>query len=401
MEFYHGTPYWPTMESQPSSTLQSRLPASHYDVLIVGTGMSGSLCALTLARSGLHPVMLDERALGTGSSSANTGLLQYSNDVMLCDLIQQIGEKPAVRFYRLCLEAINQLEQTAQSLNGSCDFFRRKSFYYASALTHVAKLKKEYTALLMHGFPVRYLNPAQIESAYGFSKHGAMLTTGDAEVNPLKFCRTIHETLLEHHEADILGQTSLLDIHEDEDGVSVQTTAGSFRTSAIIFATGYAPPPFLNENRALINRTYAIATAPVANLDRYWPEQALIWETRRPYLYLRTTVDQRIIAGGLDEKKNKLPDQQTIDARAARLKKEIEKLFPNLPITVDYAWGALFGESIDNLPYIGRHPKRKHLYYLLGYGGNGTVYSMLGSIILRDLLLKGNSPDADLLRLDR
>ena len=30
----------------------------------------------------------------------------------------------------------------------------------------------------------------------------------------------------------------------------------------------------------------------------------LIWETARPYIYMRTTVDNRIIIGGLDEDTN-------------------------------------------------------------------------------------------------
>ena len=33
----------------------------------------------------------------------------------------------------------------------------------------------------------------------------------------------------------------------------------------------------------------------------WWPDRCLIWETRRPYLYLRTTAEGRVITGGEDE----------------------------------------------------------------------------------------------------
>ncbi|WP_342598749.1 hypothetical protein MHB48_14885 [Psychrobacillus sp. FSL H8-0483] len=48
---------------------------------------------------------------------------------------------------------------------------------------------------------------------------------------------------------------------------------------------------------------------------------------------------------------------------------------------------ASFGESIDNLPFIVEHPTKANHYYLLGYGGNGTVNRMLGSHFLRDLII--------------
>ena len=54
-----------------------------------------------------------------------------------------------------------------------------------------------------------------------------------------------------------------------------------------------------------------------------------------------------------------------------------------------------------NLPFIGEHLTKNNHYYLLGYGGNGTVYSMLGSIILRDLITGKRNEDAELVQLHR
>ncbi|MFY7869579.1 MAG: NAD(P)/FAD-dependent oxidoreductase, partial [Exiguobacterium sp.] len=167
------------------------------------------------------------------------------------------------------------------------------------------------------------------------------------------------------------------------------------------FATGYGPAPLLDSHRIDLNRSYAIATNPIAEFSE-WEGRALIWETKRPYLYLRTTPDGRIIAGGLDEDKAETPhDEALMNDRAERVKEKITELFPMYDLEVDYAWVALFGESVDQLPFIGEHPNRPNLFYLLGYGGNGTVYSMLGSRILSALVRGQSHPDADLVRLDR
>jgi glycine/D-amino acid oxidase-like deaminating enzyme len=108
------------------------------------------------------------------------------------------------------------------------------------------------------------------------------------------------------------------------------------------------------------------------------------------------------VAGGLDEDKPEVPHSKELIARRAEaLKQELESLFPMLDIQIEYAWAAVFGESRDNLPFIGQHPERERLYYLLGYGGNGTVYSTLGSGIIRDLILGKNNPSAGLVKLAR
>ena len=72
----------------------------------------------------------------------------------------------------------------------------------------------------------------------------------------------------------------------------------------------------------------------------------MIWETARPYLYMRTTPDNRIIAGGLDEE---IPNQDQRELRAKNqsdvLLEEVKSYFPLEALEVDYAWGAVFGNT--------------------------------------------------------
>ncbi|MFT8872826.1 MAG: FAD-dependent oxidoreductase [Sporolactobacillus sp.] len=393
MQLYQRQPFWKTTVQRPTLAAPPA-PARFYDAMIVGSGVSGLLTGLALAQSGLKLIIIDAGSAGAGSSCANTGLLQYASDITLTDLIAQIGEQQAVRFYRLCRSAVDALETTVRTLPASSDFFRRPSLYCASSLHDVKPLKKEYDTLLKYGFPVHYLEAAQVKTLFGFEKRGAILTDGDAEINPQKFCWAMIEQLSTRYAVDFFEHTALLGVKENGGSLSVQTTAGNFQTSAAIYATGYAPTFFLNNAQATINRTYAIATQPVAGLATYWRDLTLIWETARPYFYLRTTTDGRIIAGGYDERGDQLPTPAHIAVQTKRLLRGINQYFPDISVTAAAAWGAWFGESADNLPFIGRHPERHNLYCLLGYGGNGTVYSMIGAAILRDLIVNGKSADA-------
>src|SRR4051794_17235562 len=74
------------------------------DVVIVGGGITGALIAYYLSHAGLDTVLVDKRDIGTGSTCASTGFLQYEVDVPLTELVQRVGEPRAVRSYTLCLE---------------------------------------------------------------------------------------------------------------------------------------------------------------------------------------------------------------------------------------------------------------------------------------------------------
>ncbi|MBS2967373.1 FAD-binding oxidoreductase [Metabacillus sp. KIGAM252] len=400
MDLHNGNLFWPTTLNPDKRIRGKRDLDQHYDVVIVGGGMSGALAAYTLVQEGLHIAIVDKREMAAGSSSANTGLLQFSNDIMLHELIDQIGEQKAVQFYKLCRNAVDQLDKVSKTLPRDPDLIRRKSICYASSKEDVPKLRKEYEALAKHGFPVDYWTEEEVAAHMPFKKHAALITYEDAEVNPYRFIHGILE-YAEQKNVHLFERTESIEVEEHEDHVTLHTSKGTLSASHVIFATGYDSPPIDEKIGADINRSYAIATEPIEDLSS-WEDKAMIWETKRPYLYLRTTADNRIIAGGLDEDKAEAPQsEEWIANRANRLLHELRKLFPELPLKIAYAWGASFGESLDNLPFIGRHPHKKRQYYLLGYGGNGTVYSMLGSHILKDLILNKPNEDAELVKLDR
>ncbi|TCI76967.1 FAD-binding oxidoreductase [Exiguobacterium sp. SH0S1] len=399
MEMHNGNLYWPITESE-QIVLQKPIQKEQYDVLVIGAGMSGTLTAYTLYEDGIDFAVLDKGKVGAGSTAANTGLIQYSNDIMLHELADQIGEVDAVRFYKLCREAVDALDEVAETVDAKDVYIRRDSLCFASEEADVSKLKREYEMLTKHGFDAEWLDQTALQDRFPFDKPAALITKGDAEVNPLTLSRQVVRHL-SMNDVPIFEETDVTEVVPDGDGWLVLTPETTFKAKHVIFATGYGPAPLLDTHRIELNRSYAIATNPIKDF-KDWDGQALIWETKRPYLYLRTTVDGRIIAGGLDEEKPETPHSEAlIHNRAERIRQEVAALFPMYDLTVEYAWAALFGESIDHLPFIGEHPDRKNLFYLLGYGGNGTVYSMLGSKILSDLVRGIDNSDARLVRLDR
>ena len=160
-------------------------------------------------------------------------------------------------------------------------------------------------------------------------------------------------------------------------------------------ATGYEFPKFVPMRGHKIISTYAIAT--VKQPKRLWPEQCTIWEASEPYLYLRTTVEGRIICGGEDED---FVDEEKRDALLARktriLQGKLKKLLPHVSNRIDFAWAGSFGQSSTGLPTIGAVPGMPRCFAALGYGGNGITYSRIAADVIAGALAKREDVDADL-----
>ncbi|MDF2000777.1 NAD(P)/FAD-dependent oxidoreductase [Peribacillus frigoritolerans] len=170
-------------------------------------------------------------------------------------------------------------------------------------------------------------------------------------------------------------------------------TGHTVHAQTVIFATGYEAQEEVKGKNAVILSSYAIATNQIADQAK-WHDNMMIWETARPYLYARKTPDNRIIIGGLDESTGYLEKRDSmILNKRDKLIKQLVNLFPELEnrIWADYFWGAFCCETHGGLPMYPDHP---NCYFLLGYGGNGTVYSVTLSQIIMDLNTKGVHEDS-------
>lgn len=389
---YFGSLLWPSRHSGSPSYPSLSGDAERCDVLIVGGGLTGTLIGHRLSGAGLSVVLIEENGIGSGSSAASTGLLQYANDIMLTDLAAQLGEAPAVLFYQACKHAVEGLCRLAARLPEDVAFKRRSSLYYASTAEDVGKLRQEYDMLHKHGFSVEWLDRDGVDALFPFAKPAALVTNGDGELDPHRFTVRLAEQAAGRG-MRIYERTALKSVEGEKGRLVCRTTGGTLQAGSIVYAVGYRPEiARCDAVDVKLARTYAIATKPVPSLAD-WHQRWLLWETARPYLYARTTGDGRVIIGGCDEEiRYPVAMQHELRAISLRLLREAQSLFPGLPLELAYEWNATFGKSNDNLPWIGQDPQRPGHYVALGYGGNGAVYSMLASELILDELTEQSNP---------
>lgn len=369
------------------------------DVVVVGAGITGALCAHALASAGIGTVVVDAHSAGTASTGASTSLLQYEIDTPLHELIDRVGERTAVRSYELCLESIDAIGELA-ARTGHGGFIRRHSLQYASHRSHVDALRKEHAVRTAHGFQVDLLERADLKRIVPFSAPLALMSHAAAEIDAYAFTHALLQDVLrmggrvyERSEVKRFGRSG--DDHE------LRTTEGHrIHAKHVVMATGYASQQYLPAPVIDLDSTYALASERMGP-GPLWHQDCLIWETAQPYLYLRTTPDGRVIIGGLDEPfSNAVRRDRLLDRKTRRLTRAFHKLFPKLPFKPEYAWCGTFGTTKDGLPYIDRDPSTG-AWFVLGMGGNGITFSQVGAVLVRDAILGRANSDAALFRFDR
>lgn len=399
MDLRSDYPFW-LLDKGILHTYPSLLNDVSTEVVIMGAGISGALAAWHLCHAGFKTVIIDKRHVGMGSTAASTALLQYEIDTPLSELMIKRGERDAVRSYQLCLKAIYDLEKICGSWP-EVFFNKRPSLQYASYKKDVALLKKEYELRKQHGIAVQWLEANDIKNKFGFEKDAAILSRDAAEV---KAYSLTHALL---HRCQSLGlevydHTAITHFSENKNGVELKTEDGKkIKARKLVIACGYESAQYIPRKIQTLQSTYAIISEPGAT-NHHWYQNALIWETARPYLYLRTTDDNRILIGGKDDNfSNPRRRDKALAAKARSLEHSFNKLLPGIHFRTDFKWAGTFASTKDGLPYIGCLPGKPHTYFALGLGGNGITFSILAAQIITRMALGLPDDDARLFNFDR
>ncbi len=400
MDLVSPHPFWP-LKNGLLGVYPSLKEDLDCEVIVMGAGITGALVAHQFVQAGLDVAVVDKREVASGSTSASTALLQYEIDTPLTDLIECMGQCDAEQAYRVCLESIGKVGQLCAELGDECGFTWKKSAYFATRRREIEELKAECAARQTAGIEVDFMSEEDIAARFSFRRPAGLLSHVAGEVDAF---RLAHRLLARAQQrgARIYNRTTVEKYEPREDGITLTTVRGQhIRARWAVFATGYEAVQILDRDVVNLKSSFALVSEPLASFEGWW-ERCLIWETSRPYLYLRTTDDGRAIIGGEDDPfRNPLRRDAMVGRKADRLAKRFRELFPKIELEVAYAWGGTFGETKDGLAYIGSVPELPSCYFSLGFGGNGVTYSLVAAEIIRDAILLRSNTDAHLFRFDR
>lgn len=378
MDLKSNEPFW-LLKNGLIASYSSLKSDEDCEVLIVGGGITGSLIAHQMIEDGYRTILIDKREICNGSTSATTSMLQYEIDVPLSELIEKVGKNGAVKSYQACSDAIDKIEKLSEEIRSDAGFKRKKSLYFASNKSDIPWLKNEFETRKKAGFKVKWLEPEEILEKFGFKNtYGGIISAQGASIDAFKLAHELYKLNIKKG-LKIFDKTEMKSVQYHKGYNLVSTVNGpTIRAKKIIYCIGYESKNLIKENFVDLKSTYAI----VSEIDKIKFRNItdiLVWNTDKPYLYLRTTDDGRMLIGGGDEDfYNAGKRDALLDKKEKEILKALKKIKPDYHFYTDFVWAGTFGETKDGLPYIGTHEKFKNSFFVLGFGGNGITFSVAG-----------------------
>ena len=205
------------------------------DVLIIGGGIAGILCAYQLQRAGVKYALVEASTLCSGITKNTTAKITSQHGLIYHKLFKKFGAEKTKLYLEANEAAIREYATLSQSI--SCDFTKQDSFVYATDTT--AQLKKELDVLVQLNFPARYVQnvPLPIQTT------GAICFPNQAQFHPLKFLSALAKDLT------VYEHTKVLSIENN----TAITERGNIHAKQIIVTTHF---PFLNRHGSYFLKLY-------------------------------------------------------------------------------------------------------------------------------------------------
>ena len=354
---------------------------AHTEVLVLGGGISGALMAHYLVRNGVNCLICDKRDVGMGSTSASTSLLLYELDDPIVKLSRKIGLKKSDQLFKACVDSVYKLEEIASEV-GLKEFQRRKSLYFNGSAEDIQMIGQEYKMRKQLGFAVSLLAMPELEKDFGLVADAAILSDCGAQTDAYLLTHTLHHRN-QREMGGVFSKTKVINL-EFKPGKIVATTENGHRIFAdfVIHATGYEAQEYFSEKIVNLQSTY-VTCAKLKEDENNFCNDAIYWNSADPYVYLRCA-NNMILFGGEDEEfYNPELRDSLLPAKEKILTKTFRQLFPGVTFQPEYSWCGTFGTTDDGLPYIGSYGDARN-YFMLGFGGNGIVFSQIAAEILTD-----------------
>lgn len=332
------------------------------DVVVVGGGMAGLLCAYMLQQKGVDCMLLEADRICGGITRNTTAKITSQHGLIYDRLLWSQGYELTRKYWEANEAAVEMFCGLAKTID--CDFTHADHYVYAK--DDFWQLEAEKSALDSLGIPSELVYDLPLP----FSVEGAIRFPNQAQFHPLKFAAALARNLPIYEQTPVRGFV----------GNRVITDRGTVCASKIIVTTHF---PLINKHGGYFLKLYQQRSYVLA-LERAQKLDAMYLDAAPNGLSFRMAGDILLLGGGGHRTGKKGGGWETLEAF-------VGKHYPDAREVC--RWATQDCMSLDGIPYIGYYGWRTPtLFVATGFNKWGMTSSMVAAIILGDLVQGKTNP---------
>ena len=307
------------------------------DVLIIGGGLAGLLCAWNLTKAGVECTLIEQNRIMQGVSNKTTAKVTSQHGLIYGKLLHSLGREKARSYWQANEDGLKGLRELAAGAD--CEWETQNNYLYQTDGTQT--LEEELAACERIGIPARWENALPLP----FPVAGALCFSNQAQFHPLKFAAHLSRGLHIYENTKALAFV----------GNCVQTPKGTITAEKIIVATHF---PLLNKHGSYFlklyqQRSYVIALENAQNVE------GMYLDCSENGLSIRSAGHWLLLGGG-GHRTGKQGMGWKLPENAAK------HYFPEARIVA--RWATQDCMTLDAMPYIGQYSKSTpDLYVATGF----------------------------------
>ena len=334
------------------------------DVLIIGGGITGILCAHYLQQAGVNYTLVEADTICNGITKNTTAKITSQHGLNYHKIAKKYGLDAAGLYLEANEAALWEYRKLSEEI--LCDFVEETNYVYS--LTDRKKLEQELDILKKLRYPAAFAEHLPLP----FSTLGAVAFPTQAKFHPLKLLAKLAKPL------HIYEHTKVQELV----GTLAVTNHGKIQADKIIVTTHF---PFINKHGSYFLKLYQHRSYVLALTHALKPSGMYVDEADKG-LSFRTHQNLLLLGGGGHRTGKQ-------GGNWKELREFTTKHYPNAQEV--YHWATQDCMTLDDIPYIGQYSKNTpNLYVATGFNKWGMTSAMVAALLLRDLITDKKTPYA-------
>lgn len=326
------------------------------DVLIIGGGMAGILCAHALAQAGVQYALVEAGRICGGITKNTTAKITSQHGLIYDKLIKRFSVERAKLYLEANQAALDAFRELCKDID--CGFEEKDA--YAYSLDDTLCIERELNALYALDFKAEFAQ----ELPLPFDVAGAVKFEQQAQFDPFRFVAAIAKGL------NIYENTEVRELV----GCTALTEHGRIAAKKMIVATHF---PFINKHGSYFLKMYQQRSYVLA-LDGAQDVNGMYIDGAQGGLSFRNYGELLLLGGGSHRTGKRGGGWAELEEFAAR----------SYPAARESCrWATQDCMTLDGVPYIGNCSKNTpDLYVATGFNKWGMTSAMAAAMILADMV---------------